>query len=92
LAKIAQIKLIFDKGAIEELKGKNLQDQVDAFVQAGATLYKKKADISKVAQKKEAIQKAIDRLNEGLWTLKTGPSEDNDTLQADVADEDSDEE
>ena len=42
------------------------------------TLYKKKADISKVAQKKEAIQKAIDRLNEGLWTLKTGPSEDND--------------
>ena len=92
LAKIAQIKLIFDKGAIEKLKGKNLQDQVDAFVQAGATLYKKKADISKVAQKKEAIQKAIDRLNGGLWTLKTGPSEDNDTLQADAADEDSDEE
>ena len=91
MAKIAQIKLIFDKGAIEKLKGKNLQDQVDAF-QAGATLYKKKADISKVAQKKEAIQKAIDRLNEGLWTLKTGPSEGNDTLQADAADEDSDEE
>ena len=92
IAKIVQIKLIFDKEAIEKLKGKNLQDQVDAFVQAGATLYKRKADISKVAQKKEAIQKAIDRYNEGLWTLKTSPSEDNDIVQADVADEDSDEE
>ena len=39
IAKIAQIKLIFDKEAIEKLKGKNLQDQVDAFVQATATLY-----------------------------------------------------
>ena len=91
IAKIAQIKLIFDK-AIEKLKGKNLQDQVDAFVQAEATLYKRKANISKVAQKKEAIQKIIDRYNEGLWTLKTSPSEDNDIVQADVADEDSDEE
>jgi hypothetical protein len=53
---------------------------------------KRKADISKVAQKKEAIQKAIGRYNEGLWTLKTSPSEDNDIVQADVADEDSDEE
>ena len=65
---------------------------MDTFVQVEATLYKRKADISKVAQKKEAIQKAIDRYNEGLWTLKTSPSEDNDIVQADVADENSDEE
>jgi DNA-binding phage protein len=89
VAKIKQVKLIFDKEAIERLKGQSLQDQVDAFVQAGATLYKRKGDIGKVAQKKEAIQKAIDGLQKGLWTLKTALCEANDTVHPDVIDEES---
>ena len=55
VAEIAQIKLIFAKEAIEKPKGTKLQDQVDAFVQAGATPYQRKADIGKVVQKKEAV-------------------------------------
>ena len=84
--------MIFGKEAIERLKGQSLQDQVDAFVQAGATPYKRKGDTGKVAQKKEAIQKAIDGLQNGLWTLKTGLCEANDTVHPDVIDEESERE
>jgi hypothetical protein len=80
IAKIAKVKLIFDKQVIEKLKGQSLQDQVEAFVQAGATLYVKKAEISKVAEKRKAIQTAIDSFNNRKWSLKTSPCEDNALL------------
>jgi hypothetical protein len=92
IAKIAKVKLIFDKQVIEKLKGQSLQDQVEAFVQAGATLYVKKAEISKVAEKRKAIQTAIDSFNNRKWSLKTSPCEDNGPVEAGVIDEDSEEE
>ena len=49
-------------------KGKNLQDQLDAFYQAGAPLPMKK-HIKKADQKRDALKAVIDiyNKNDGAW-------------------------
>jgi len=52
---LAEVDLIFDKDAMDGLKGQKLADQIAAFALACA----------------KAIKYAIDKLKSGVWSLKT---------------------
>jgi hypothetical protein len=91
-ARLAKVTLIFDKDVIEGLKGQKLQDQLDAFRLAGAPLPALKKDVKAVADKKKAIQQAIDQHEMKKWTPKVFDDEEADSFQADEFDEEDEEE
>ena len=68
LIRLAAVTLILDKDVMSNTKGKNLQDQLDAFYQAGAPLPMKK-HIKKADQKRDALKAVIDiyNNNDGAW-------------------------
>ena len=71
---------------IEGLKGKGLQDQLDAFRLFQAPLPKLKKDVRLAANKKKAIQEAIDKYEAKIWVPKLPDNEDTDNSQADEED------
>ena len=86
-SRLAKVTLIFDQDVIEGLKGKALQDQLDAFRLFGAPLPKFKRDVKVVADKKRAIQGAIEKYKAGKWVPKVLDNENTDSSQEDREDE-----
>jgi hypothetical protein len=86
-SRLAKVTLIFDQDVIEGLKGKALQDQLDAFRLFGAPLPKFKRDVKVVADKKRAIQGAIEKYKAGKWVSKVLDNENTDSSQEDREDE-----
>ena len=90
-SRLAKVTLIFDKNVIEGLKGKGLQDQLDAFRLFQAPLPKLKKDVRLAADKKKAIQEAIDKYEAKIWVPKLLDNEDTDNSQADEEDRENEE-
>jgi hypothetical protein len=67
--RLTAVTLILNKDVMGNTKGKKLQDQLDAFYQAGAPLPMRK-DITKADQKRDALKVVIDiyNKNNGAWT------------------------
>src|ERR1700677_4528905 len=90
-SRLAKVTLIFDKNVIEGLKGKGLQDQSDAFRIFRAPLPKLKKDVRLAANKKKAIQEAIDKYEVKIWVPKLLDNGDTDNSQADEEDRENEE-
>jgi len=90
--RVARIPLIFDKDVIEGLKGQKLQDQLDAFRLAGAPLPALLRDVKLVADKKKAIQNAIEQYENDKWSPIGSEGGETDALQADNNNEENGEE
>jgi hypothetical protein len=75
---LAKVDLIFDKDAIDGLKGQKLADQIAALALAGAPLPKAK-DRNKTDEKRKAIKDAIEKFKSGVWSLKTTQEVDSNT-------------
>jgi hypothetical protein len=65
--RLIQVVMVLDKASIESMGGKALDDQLDLYRNAGAPLPKLKKDLKLVAQKKAALNAAIDHFNDGTW-------------------------
>lgn len=68
--RLEKVKLILDKDIAGSLRGKKLQEQVDAFYLYGAKMPLLRKDVYLVEQKKIALQAAIDCFNAGTWIPK----------------------
>jgi len=85
--RLEKVKLILDKDIAGSLRGKKLQEQVDAFYLYGAKMPLRK-DIHLVEQKKIALQAAIDCFNAGNWISKIALADGSSSPEEDADDDD----
>ena len=85
--RLEKVKLILDKDIAGSLRGKKLQEQVDAFYLYGAKMPLRK-DIHLVEQKKIALQAAIDCFNAGNWIPKIALADGSSSAEEDAEDDD----
>ncbi|KZP04520.1 hypothetical protein FIBSPDRAFT_713214, partial [Athelia psychrophila] len=71
-AHIAGILLIFDEEKIQGLKGKALEEQVEAYRFAGAPLPPAKKDLKLVGDKKSALIECSKKMKDGIWQPRVG--------------------
>ena len=77
--RVASVQLIFNKDDIDKLKAQKLQDHVEAFINAGAPGFEGIRSKNKVGEKREALKKAIDAKEKGIWIPKTVQDGDSDS-------------
>lgn len=75
-ARIAGVTLIFDTAKIQSLKGKALEEQVEAYRFAGAPLPPAKKDLKLVKEKKAALVECAKKMADGLWHPRAEGQED----------------
>ena len=68
--RFASVQLIFNKDDLDKLKSQKLQDHVEAFINAGASGFEGIKTKTKVGEKREALKKAIDAKEKGIWIPK----------------------
>lgn len=82
-AQIAEVTLIFDEVALQGLKGKALEEQVEAYRLAGAPLPPAKKDLKFVDAKRAALIECAKKVVNGIWK-PGGKGEANQRVQAEI--------
>jgi hypothetical protein len=77
-ARIAAVKLIWNKEEIQKLKGNTLKDHLRAFKKAGAPNLDKVNTNTPVARIREGLQEAIDLHKSGAWKSALDPIGEED--------------
>ncbi|KZP17166.1 hypothetical protein FIBSPDRAFT_747504 [Athelia psychrophila] len=71
-AHIAGVLLIFDEEKIQGLKGKALEEQIEAYRCAGAPLPPAKKELRLVGDKKAALIECSKKMKDGIWQPGVG--------------------